>query len=321
MLILGDDGHYHGRFPWVTASLVVVNVVVFVAQVFLGEPFTNGFSLVPEEITTFTDLQGTKYHKVKLPVGGHIGQDGKYHPQFETKSFPIKHYAGPFPIFLTLFTSIFLHGDVFHLIGNMWFLLVFGRNVECAMSHGRFLAFYAACGVCAGLAHTFSDLHSIIPCLGASGAISGIMGAYVSIHPFNNVKVWFGWWIGVLEIPALVVIGAWFLLQYVSAFVGLEDEAFHDGVAYWAHLGGFSAGFIILRGVVFYLRKKQAEGALVDKEPLAPTEPEHEFADALPAKVAHPLEETALAAGKPDPFATFLSMQTLCKMQEQQKQD
>ena len=136
MLILGDEGHYHGRFPWVTASLLAVNIIVYVAQVFLGEQFTNGFSLVPEEIVTFRDLQGTKYHKAKIEVPGHYDHKGHYHHRYETKSFPIKHYTGPFPIFLTLLTSMFMHADVFHLIGNMWFLLVFGRNVECAMNHG-----------------------------------------------------------------------------------------------------------------------------------------------------------------------------------------
>src|ERR1017187_2234370 len=110
MLILGDEGHYHGRFPWVTAALVVINVVVYVAQVVLGEPFTNGFSLVPEEIVTFRDLQGTKFHKVKIEVEGTIDRQGHYHPRYETKNFPIKHYPGPFPIFLTLFTSMFMHG-------------------------------------------------------------------------------------------------------------------------------------------------------------------------------------------------------------------
>lgn len=85
MLILGDEGHYHGRFPWVTASLIVVNVVVFVAQVFLGEAFTNGFSAVPEEIVTFKDLTGTKYHKVKFEVYGHHDFKGVYHPRFETR--------------------------------------------------------------------------------------------------------------------------------------------------------------------------------------------------------------------------------------------
>lgn len=317
MLILGDEGHYHGRFPWVTTYLLVINVVVFVAQVLLGEPFTNGFSLVPEEIVTFRDLTGTKYHKVKIETRGHYDHKGHYHPQYETKNFPIKHYTGPFPTFLTLFTSMFMHGDVFHLIGNMWFLLIFGRNVECAMSHGRFLAFYTACGICAGLAHVFSDMHSIIPCLGASGAISGVMGAYISIHPFNKIKIWFGWWWGIIEVPALVVIGLWFLLQYLSAFSAMEYDRYDDGVAYWAHIGGFLAGFVILRGMVFYLRRQQAEGALTEEEPLAPTE--NLLSNAPPPEeVPNPIEQTGMATGAPDPFATFVSVQTIRKMQQEQ---
>ncbi len=322
MLILGDEGHYHGRFPWVTASLVVVNVLVYVAQVFLGEPFTNGFSLVPEEIVTFRDLQGTKYHKHKFEVPGHFDHKGHYTPQFETQQVPIKHYTGPFPIFLTFLTSMFMHGDIFHLIGNMWFLLIFGRNVECAMSHGRFLAFYVACGVAAGIAHVLSDLHSILPCLGASGAISGIMGAYISIHPFNKIKIWFGCWLGVIEVPALVVIGLWFLLQYLSAFWETED-GISDGVAYWAHLGGFCAGFVILRGMVFNLRRQQAAGLTTEEEPLAPVEKDP-YATAAPAvrDVPNPIEEepTAIQAGAPDPFAGFLSVQTLRKMREESQQ-
>ena len=322
MLILGDEGHYHGRFPWVTASLVVINVVVYVAQVFIGEPFTNGFSMVPEEITSFRDIQGTKYHTVKWEVPARRDQYGNFHPpHVETKNIPIKHYTGPFPIFLTLFTSMFMHADIIHLIGNMWFLLVFGRNVECALSHGRFLAFYTACGVCAGLAHVASEPHSIIPCLGASGAISGIMGAYISIHPFNKIKVWFGWWIGIIEIPALVVIGVWFLLNYLSAFLSLDDESFHDGVAYWNHLGGFVAGFLIIRGIIFYLRKQQAEGTLTEEEPLAPVEKDV-LSDAAPPPITNTpnrVEPTAIAAGAPDPFAAFLSAQTVRKLQEQSK--
>jgi hypothetical protein len=182
------------------------------------------------------------------------------------------------------------------------------------MSHGRFLAFYTACGICAGLAHVFSDIHSIVPCLGASGAIAGIMGAYVSIHPFNKIKIWFGIWWGVIEVPAIVVIGIWFALQYISAFVALDDETYHDGVAYWAHLGGFAAGFIILRAVVFYLRHKIAEGEATEEEPLAPAA-ENAVDPPLGPVVANPLE-TGVAAGAPDPFATFLSVQTLRQMQE-----
>jgi membrane associated rhomboid family serine protease len=315
MLILGDEGHYHGRFPWVTASLVGINVVVYLAQIFLGEPFTNGFSLVPEEIVTFKDLTGTKYLKVKVEAPGHHDHKGHYHPRYETKHFPIKHYTGPFPIYLTLLTSMFLHGSVMHLIGNMWFLLVFGRNVECALNHGRFLAFYVACGIISGLAYVASDPHSIIPCLGASGAIAGVMGAYVSIHPFNKVKIWLGWFFGVIDVPALVVIGIWFLLNYLSAFAMLEDDSHSGGVAYWCHIGGFVAGFLIIRGVVFYLRRQQAAGTLTEEEPLAGID-----GDQLGSKPASEDQlATSVAAGAPDPFATFLSVQTMRRMQERKE--
>ncbi len=292
MLILGDEGHYHGRFPWVTGSLVIINVVVFLGQVAIGPAFTNGFSLIPEEIVTFRDLQGTKNHRVKIEVRGYRDQQNKYQRQFVTKDVPIQHYPGPFPIFLTLFTSMFLHGDVFHLIGNMWFLLVFGRNVECALSHGRFLAFYVACGVCAGLVYTASAPHSIVPCLGASGAISGVMGAYVAIHPLNRIKLWLGWFFGVVNVPALFVIGLWFLLQYVKAFMSLEDDTNHDGVAYWDHIGGFCAGIAIIRGLVWYLQSQHTPANDED--------------------TPEPTEETPTV--KPDPFATFLSVKTIREM-------
>jgi membrane associated rhomboid family serine protease len=287
MFILGDEGHYHGRFPWVTAALVFINVLVFVGQACLGEPFTVGFSLVPAEITTLQDFKGTKYHQAKIEVPGYHDRKGHYHHRYVTKQFPIKHYTGPFPIFLTLLTSMFLHGDVFHLLGNMWFLLIFGRNVECALDHGRFLAFYLVCGICAGLAHVASAPHSVLPCLGASGAISGVMGAYVSIHPLNKIKVWLGWFFGVIDVPALIVIGFWFIVQYVSAFLML-DTGLSDGVAYWCHLGGFLAGFLILRAMVFYLRWRQGREAVVEEK-------------------AEPVL-TGITTQGPDPFATFLSM-------------
>jgi membrane associated rhomboid family serine protease len=324
MLILGDEGHYHGRFPWVTVSLIVINVVVYVAQVFMGEPFTNGFSLVPEEIVTFQDLQGTKYIKVKVEAEGHFDHKGHYKPRFETRNFPIKHYPGPFPIYLTLFTSMFMHGNLFHLISNMWFLAIFGRNVECAMNHGRFLAFYAACGVFAGLCHVASEPHSIVPCLGASGAIAGVMGAYISIHPLNRIKIWLGWLFGVIEVPALVVIGIWFLLNYVSAVLTMDEESGHGGVAYWSHLGGFVAGFVILRAVVFYLQRQHDAGALEEPEPLASPEPGTQPLppdEPLPAPVESiQLEPTAIKAGGPDPFAIFLSKQKVPEQKRPEKQ-
>ncbi len=174
MLILGDKGHYNGRFPWVTTWLVVINVFVFTAQILIGEAFTNGFSLVPEEISTFQDLKGTKFHKAKVEVEGRYDGKGRLYRQYAYRDVPIDHYPGPVPIVLTLFTSMFMHGSILHLVFNMWFLLIFGRNVECAMGHKLFLAFYITCGVFAGLAHIASDPHSIIPCLGAAAPLPAL---------------------------------------------------------------------------------------------------------------------------------------------------
>ena len=295
MLILGDDSHHNGKFPWVTGALVAVNVIVFLVQVGVGERFTNGYSLVPAEITEFRDI--AKKERVKVRVHDHYrDRFGVEHNLAHDEYITINHYPGPFPIVLTLITSMYLHGDVMHLIGNMWFLLVFGRNVECALSHRRFLMFYTCCGVVGGLAHVASDAHSMIPCLGASGAISGVLGAYVAIHPLNKIKCWFGWWIGVIELPALVVIGVWFLMQYVSAFFTLEHPEYSDGIAYWDHLGGFVTGIAFIWGTIYYLKYQQAR-----------TQQTSYSADAVPGPVPAPLAESApLPQPVADPFASFL---------------
>jgi membrane associated rhomboid family serine protease len=304
MLIIGDQSHHNGRWPWVTGSLVAANVVMFLVQVVLGEPFTNGFSLVPKEITELRDI--TKKERVKVKVhDAYRDRHGIVHNETREEVFYINHYPGPFPIVLTLFTSMFLHVGVGHLIGNMWFLLVFGRNVECALNHGRFLAFYVLCGVIGGLCHVASGPESVIPCLGASGAISGVLGAYVAIHPLNKIKCWFGWWIGVIELPALVVIGVWFLLQYLSAFFALEYPEYSDGIAYWDHLGGFLTGIAFIWGTIFYLKYHQgsveqieaaAEAAgvvAVDPLPAAVNTVDDPFASFLPT--------TGVAPGPPKP--------------------
>jgi membrane associated rhomboid family serine protease len=304
MLILGDKGHYNGRFPKVTVSLVVVNVVVFAAQIVIGDRFTVGFSLVPEEITTFQDLQGTHYRKVWVKGSDQPDRRGYYHLQSESQVVPIKHYPGPVPIWLTLFTAMFMHGGILHLVFNMWYLLIFGRNVECAMGHRRFFVFYMLCGVLAGLAHVASDPHSIIPCLGASGAIAGVMGAYLSIYPLNKIKIWI-FPFGVFNVPALIVIGVWAILQCLSTF---SDDRQMGGVAYWAHLGGFLTGFLILRLMVFHLRRVVAARAATKEKALAPGEP------SAPAK---PVASTDAKAA-PDPYAGFITMQTIRRMQEKQ---
>jgi membrane associated rhomboid family serine protease len=317
MLILGDESHHNGKFPWVTCALVATNVVVFLLQVALGERFTNGYSLVPAEITEFRDV--VKNERVRFKIHEHYrDRYGIRHKQVRDEYVTINHYPGPFPIVLTLFTSMYMHVGVMHLIGNMWFLLVFGRNVECALNHGRFLVFYTCCGLVGGLAHVASDAHSLIPCLGASGAISGVLGAYVAIHPLNKIKCWFGWWLGIIELPALVVIGVWFLLQYLSACITLEHPEYSNGVAVWAHLGGFVAGIAFIWGTILYLKIQQAKAdvacdATDSAEHVAP--PMLEPVPA-PQPAADPftsfLPPTGIRAGQPkalpahDPFASFL---------------
>ncbi|SDH10522.1 Membrane associated serine protease, rhomboid family [Roseospirillum parvum] len=144
------------------------------------------------------------------------------------------------PAWATPLSAAFLHGNTMHLIGNMLYLWVFGNNVEDSMGHGRFVVFYALCGVAAGLAHTALDVDSTVPMIGASGAVSGVLGAYILLYPRARVLFWAGFL--VLRLPAVVVLGVWFLMQ----FAGLGASVEGGGVAYGAHLGGFVAGMVLI---------------------------------------------------------------------------
>jgi membrane associated rhomboid family serine protease len=285
MFIVGDESKSNGKIPWVTFSIIAINIMVYCAQCFLGPDFTLGFSLVPKEISTLTDL--TKPQEVRAKVPYRIWYDkGHERIQFRQVTITVPQAPGPFPIFLTLFTSMFMHGGLLHLVGNMWFLAVFGRNVECAFDHGRFLLFYLGCGVAGGLVYTATDPSSVIPCLGASGAISGVMGAYVAIHPLNPIGLWFGVYMGVIKLPAFVVVGVWFLFQYLAAFESLEYAGTKlGGTAYWDHLGGFVFGMLTVWATVAYLKWQRA------------TQPAEE-------EVAAATEQVEPQA--PDPFQTFL---------------
>lgn len=143
------------------------------------------------------------------------------------------------PAWLTLITAQFLHGGWLHLGGNMLYLWVFGDNIEDAMGHGRFLLFYLTCGVAAGLAHVLSGPESVNPMIGASGAVSGVLGAYLVLHPRVKVLVLAFKWLP-LRLPAYVVLGGWAVLQLVYTWIG------EGGVAWWAHIGGFIAGVILV---------------------------------------------------------------------------
>ena len=146
---------------------------------------------------------------------------------------------------LTVVTSMFLHGGWMHLIGNMLYLWIFGNNVEDSMGHGRFALFYLICGTVAALAHAAQDTGSTIPVIGASGAVSGVLGAYVLLYPRARVLVlvWLGIFVTTMRIPAGVVLAFWFLLQFFSAAVSGSSGG---GVAWWAHIGGFLAGMALI---------------------------------------------------------------------------
>ena len=234
MFIIGDETHSNGRLPWITGWLIVVNILAFLLQQGLGEKFTYGYSLVPLEIAKGRDLVKPQEMKIKVPYRAVEGYGNKRRGvvHYRDEWVKVPQYRGPFPIYLTLITSMFLHANWFHLIGNLWFLGVFGRNVETALGHARFLVYYLICGVAGGLVHTLSNPESVIPCLGASGAISGVMGAYLAIYPLNKVKIWLGWLWGVIDVPAFVVLGIWIMWQYISAVLTAEIGSLGGGVAY-----------------------------------------------------------------------------------------
>lgn len=227
-LPLGDENRPGALTPLVNWSLIAANVLVFLAQ--QSYPgITYSLSVVPHEILTGRDL----VRPVPITqVAGHTD-----------RSIWIPQAPGPKPIYLTLLTSMFLHANLLHLLGNMWFLWIFGDNLEDAMGRTRYLLFYLACGVIAGLVHVVSSTEvpqRYIPTLGASGAISGVLGGYIVRFPKSQVT-------GILfrvivTVPAWVGLGLWFIFQLVMSQLDAGG-----GVAYMAHIGGFVAG----AGLVF----------------------------------------------------------------------
>jgi len=150
------------------------------------------------------------------------------------------------PSWLTPFTSMFMHGGWFHIVGNLWFLSVFGDNVEDAMGPGRFAVFYVLCGLAAVAAQLAASPESPVPMVGASGAIGGVMGAYAVLYPRAPVHllVILGFWIDRIIVPAYLMLGYWFLIQLVGGIPALDETG--GGVAFWAHVGGFVAGVALV---------------------------------------------------------------------------
>ncbi len=160
---------------------------------------------------------------------------------------------------VSVFTSMFVHGGLAHLAGNMLFLWIFGDNVEDRLGHGRFIAFYLMCGVAAALAQTALQPDSLVPMVGASGAIAGVMGAYLVLYPHSRVLMLFPFPVFLFELPAIVFLGMWFFVQFLNGVNQLpvfEKDAISGGVAFWAHVAGFVAGLIL---VVFMKRPERTK--------------------------------------------------------------
>lgn len=221
LMPLGDDNTDRHITPFVTYTLVALNVLVFVLlQQGGNNEFTYGWSYVPREITTGQDLIGA----------------------FRVGSGQLRLADSPSPIYLTLLSAMFMHGDFMHLGGNMLYLWIFGDNVEDRMGHVKFLTFYLLTGLLASAAQIVVGPGSIIPNLGASGAIAGVLGGYLMLFPRKGIRVMMGY--SVTQLPAIVVVGLWGLLQLLGGYGQLGREG--GGVAYMAHIGGFIAGMVLV---------------------------------------------------------------------------
>jgi len=237
---LYDDNTDRTITPVVNYAIIAANVLVFVffQQLGANDSFTYSFSTVPGEIVTGRDIV-TPSRVLDDPVTG------------QRLLVP---GLGPTPIsvYLTLLTSMFMHGGIAHIAGNMLFLWIFGDNIEDRLGHVRYLLFYLACGIAASLAHVFTtaafatDQSSmLIPSLGASGAISGVLGGYILLHPKRRVTVILFRFL--TQVPAYVAIGIWFAFQLISGLGMLGGGSQQGGVAYAAHVGGFIAGVVLIK--------------------------------------------------------------------------
>lgn len=213
--------------PVVNWVIVALNILVFLLLQQLGsnDAFSYAFSLVPREIMTGTDLAGVQIIRDSL---GNSAQ--------------ITHYGTPLPVYFNFLSSMFMHGDIMHIFGNMVFLLIFGDNLENVLGHIRYAIFYVVCGFAAAAAQIAVNTDSIVPMLGASGAISGVLGGYLLLFPTKPVRaIIFRF---VTTVPAYVALGFWIGYQILLGFL---TPSATGGVAYAAHIGGFIAGLLLIK--------------------------------------------------------------------------
>lgn len=241
------DYHPSGRFPLVTIGLIAANIIVFLYQVSLSDVPARE---LPGRWLSSWDAAGcdTPRELRQMVRLARISEADLF--TFRFGVIPCEITRGvdlpprvPMAIWLTLITSIFLHAGFLHILSNMWYLWIFGDNIESALGRLGYVGFYLVCGVAAAFAQILTNPSSAIPMVGASGAISGVLGAYLVFFPYGRILTLvplFPFFVRVLELPAILFLGFWFLMQFVG---GISTSPIGGGgVAYWAHAGGFIAG-------------------------------------------------------------------------------
>jgi rhomboid family protein len=245
MFPIGDDNSDRTITPYVNYLIIAVNVIVFVfLQGMSGDNvFTYSYATVPGEILSGHDIVTGAKVLTDPTTGEHITMPGLG--------------PTPSPVYLTLITSMFMHGGIAHIAGNMLYLWIFGDNIENAIGHKRYLIFYLLCGIIASLSHVFVTKllgqNLLIPSLGASGAISGVLGAYILLFPRRRVTMLFIRFI--THVSAFWAIGIWIVFQLISGLGMLGGAS--SGVAYAAHIGGFIAGMVLIK---FFMPRRIAYG-------------------------------------------------------------
>lgn len=233
---IGDDNSDRHTTPFVNYILIAINILVFIFLQDLGRDihFMFSYSSVPAEILSGSDL----ITNAKIITNPYTSQPEEL-PGLQATNIPV---------YLTLITSMFMHGGIAHIAGNMMYLWICGDNLENSMGHKNYLLFYLLCGVLAGLSHVFSSMFFnqslLIPSLGASGAISGVLGGYMLLFPRRRIHFWI--LLGIVRVPAVLAVGLWFVLQVVNGLGALGGEE-ASGIAYAAHIGGFIAGLILVK--------------------------------------------------------------------------
>lgn len=225
MFPISDDNPRRHKLPYINIALIAINILVFLYELGLRgvdqDLFFFRYGLIPTQL-------------VHDPLSGNAFLLGR------------QLFESEIPSWATLFTSMFIHGGVLHILGNMVFLWVFGDNIEDRMGHVPYLVFYIAMGVVAAFAQVAINVNSEVPTIGASGAIAGVLGAYLVLYPFRQVRTLVIFFlITFVRLPAALLLGFWIILQFFNGVLAISTVQ-SGGVAYWAHIGGFVGGMVVV---------------------------------------------------------------------------